>query len=113
MRGVKSEDLSAIVDFLYFGETSVAQQNLQSFLSIADELKLVGLCSGDEEKEVEQVGPNPEAGEEKVSEEGEEAKVQDDQIKVELDDTLFVNKKVDIKKMPGNGKYFGLGASFP
>ena len=96
MRGVKSEDLSAIVDFLYFGETSVAQQNLQSFLSVADELKLVGLSSGGEEKEVEQVRPNPEAGEEKVSEEGEVTKVQDDQIKVEVDDTLSVNKKRDM-----------------
>merc|ERR1719228_739912 len=38
MRGLKSEDLSAIVDFLYLGETSVAQKTLDSFLSIADEL---------------------------------------------------------------------------
>ena len=72
MRGLKSEDLSAIVDFLYFGETSVAQQNLDSFLSIADELKLVGLSSG-EDKEVEQ-SRNLEGGEEKVSE------AQDDRV---------------------------------
>ena len=43
MRGLKSEDLVAIVDFLYFGETNVYQENLDSFLAIAEELRLKGL----------------------------------------------------------------------
>ena len=43
MRGVKSEDLLAIVDFLYCGEANVFQENLDSFLAIAEELKLKGL----------------------------------------------------------------------
>ena len=40
MRGTKSEDLSAIVDFLFFGEANVLQENLESFLAIAGDLKL-------------------------------------------------------------------------
>ena len=43
MRGVKSENLFAIVDFLYNGEANVSQENLNSFLTIAQELKLKGL----------------------------------------------------------------------
>ena len=43
MRGVKSEDMAAIVEFLYCGEASVLQENLDSFLAIAEELKLKGL----------------------------------------------------------------------
>ena len=43
MRGVKSDDLSAIVDFLYCGEANVFQENLDSFLAIAEELQLKGL----------------------------------------------------------------------
>ena len=43
MRGVKSEDLVAIVDFLYCGEANVFQENLDSFLAIAEELELKGL----------------------------------------------------------------------
>ena len=43
MRGVKSDDLLAIVDFLYLGEASVYQENLGSFLTIAEELQLKGL----------------------------------------------------------------------
>ena len=42
MRGMKSEDLSAIVDFLYRGEANVFQENLDSFLAIAEELQLKG-----------------------------------------------------------------------
>ena len=49
MRGMKSDDLLAIVDFLYRGETNVYQENLDSFLAIAEELQLKGLMGkGDE-----------------------------------------------------------------
>ena len=43
MRGVKTEELTAIVDFLYLGEANVFQDNLESFLTIAGELQLKGL----------------------------------------------------------------------
>jgi len=43
MRGVNSEDLVALVDFLYFGEANVDQENLDTFLSLAEELNLNGL----------------------------------------------------------------------
>ena len=43
MRGMKSHDLQAIVDFLYCGEANVFQENLDSFLAIAEELQLKGL----------------------------------------------------------------------
>ena len=48
MRGVKSVDLLAIVDFLYFGETKVFQENLDNFLGIAEELQLEGLMQKSE-----------------------------------------------------------------
>ena len=40
MRGVKSEDLVSIVDFLYCGEADVYQENIDAFLAIAEELEL-------------------------------------------------------------------------
>ena len=43
MKGVRIEDLSAIIDFLYLGEANVFQESLDSFLGIAEELKLKGL----------------------------------------------------------------------
>ena len=54
MRGVKSPDLLAIIDFLYFGEANVPQEYLDSFLALAGELRLKGLTgtgNSDEAKE--------------------------------------------------------------
>merc|ERR1712129_693339 len=62
MRGVKSEDLVAIVDFLYYGEANVFQENIDSFLSIAEELDLKGLTgNSDNSGQVEEniVKPEP------------------------------------------------------
>ena len=54
MRGMKSDDLLAIVDFLYNGEANIFQENLDSFLALAEELKLKGLTgSAETEKEPE------------------------------------------------------------
>ena len=57
MKGMKSEDLISIVDFLYFGEANVYQDNLDSFLAIAEDLKLKGLVGQkqkEDQKEMEQ-----------------------------------------------------------
>ena len=43
MRGVKAEDLVAIVDFIYYGEANIFQKDLETFLSIAEDLNLKGL----------------------------------------------------------------------
>ena len=50
MRGMKSHDLQAIVDFLYCGEANVFQQNLDSFLALAEELQLKGLMEKSEDQ---------------------------------------------------------------
>ena len=54
MRGLKSEDLVAMIDFLYFGEANVYQENLDSFLAVAEELQLKGLMGSGAEKEAEE-----------------------------------------------------------
>ena len=45
MRGLRSDDLMAIMDFLYLGEANVYQDNLDSFLALAEELQLKGLTN--------------------------------------------------------------------
>ena len=45
MRGLKAQDLVAMVDFLYIGEANVKQENLDAFLGLAEELKLKGLTN--------------------------------------------------------------------
>ena len=43
LRGLKSQDLVAMIDFLYFGEADVSQESLDSFLALAEEMELKGL----------------------------------------------------------------------
>ena len=45
MRGVKSEDLVAIVDFLYYGEVEIEEEYLEAFLTLAEDLKVTGLTA--------------------------------------------------------------------
>ena len=54
MRGLKSEDLAAIIDFLYCGEANVYQENLDSFLAIAEELQLKGLTGNTTDNDTRQ-----------------------------------------------------------
>ena len=54
MRGIKSSNLKAIVDFIYLGEANVFQEELESFLALAEELQLKGLDGSSEEKALEE-----------------------------------------------------------
>ena len=60
-KGFHSQDLASILDFLYVGEANVYQENLDSFLAVAEELKVKGLAgqsSGDlSEKEEKPATP--------------------------------------------------------
>jgi len=48
LRGIGRKELENITDFLYNGETFVTQEELSSFLEIAQELKVKGLESSEE-----------------------------------------------------------------
>ena len=43
MRDVDFQDLVAIVDFLYSGEANILQDNVDSFMALAEDLKLEGI----------------------------------------------------------------------
>ena len=47
IKGVKAVDLEALVDFMYFGEAKVMQENLEPFMDVATELKVKGLDFGE------------------------------------------------------------------
>ena len=57
MKAIKYIDLVAIVDFLYYGETNIYQENLDSFLNIAEELNLKGLTREGSEKSNDTINP--------------------------------------------------------
>jgi hypothetical protein len=44
MRGIRSEDLKDILDFMYHGEANIYKDNLETFLAIGEELNMTGLA---------------------------------------------------------------------
>ena len=46
MRGITTDTLAAVIDFLYHGEANIFQRDLESFLTLAEELQLKGLTAG-------------------------------------------------------------------
>ena len=47
MRRVKARDLVYIVDYIYNGEISIPEENIDDFLALAEDLKLKGLSRGE------------------------------------------------------------------
>ena len=50
LKGIKGCHLSAVVDFMYQGEVSIDQEDLNDFLLVAEELQLKGLTTMEEDK---------------------------------------------------------------
>ena len=50
IKGVKPQELSSLIQFMYQGEVNVAQEDLQSFLAAAEELKVNGLSQNSDEQ---------------------------------------------------------------
>ena len=43
LKGVNFVDIKTVLDFMYFGEVSIEQENLNSFLAVAEDLQVKGL----------------------------------------------------------------------
>ena len=52
MRGVKSHEILAVLDFIYCGGANVFEVNLEAFLALAEDLKLKGLTENEPRKNV-------------------------------------------------------------
>jgi len=65
LRGVSFCDLSAVLDFMYHGEVNVAQEDLNSFLAVAEELQIKGLTQkegGEPSKPTPKAAKRPDPG---------------------------------------------------
>jgi len=59
LKGVKYIDLVAVLNFMYHGEVNVAQEELNSFLAVAEDLKVKGLTQNGSEKPSGRSDPIP------------------------------------------------------
>jgi len=55
LRQVSYQDLASVVDFMYYGQADVKEENLNSFLALAEEFELKGLARHDT---TEDIGPS-------------------------------------------------------
>ena len=53
LKGVKFGDLQSVLNFMYHGEVNVAQEELNSFLAVAEELRVKGLTQNQSSKKPE------------------------------------------------------------
>jgi len=60
LKGVEFTDLQAVLNFMYHGEVNVAQEELNSFLAVAEDLKVKGLTQNNtEHSTTPQTKPEP------------------------------------------------------
>ena len=52
LRGIKFSDLLSVLNFIYHGEVNIVQEDLNSFLSVAEDLKVKGLTSQNKSREI-------------------------------------------------------------
>ena len=89
MKGTNSEDLMAIVDFVYFGEANIFHENLETFLALAEDLKLRGLEGKPENETNEIINPFAE----------EKQKTKQVYKKIEIESTKLETKKTNSSNM--------------
>ena len=53
LKGVKYTDLVSVLDFMYHGEVNVAQEELNSFLAVAEDLQVKGLSQKNYNRNIE------------------------------------------------------------
>ena len=62
MRGIRASEMVALLDFIYYGEANIFQEQLDSILALAKEIELKGLSGNSEEvaSELPKCPPPPE-----------------------------------------------------
>ena len=78
LKGVQHADLNHILDFIYYGEVSIAQENLNAFLSVAEELKIKGLTQTNLNVKENKMKTKPAQAPPPVAREHEEVQVKDE-----------------------------------
>ena len=104
MRGLKSDVLLALSEFLYFGETNLWQEKLDEFLSLAADLKLKGLV-GDEEQDNKRSSSKPKTSQAKLEKENpisEAVSSIETSIETQLNTYTYPNTKVEMAQSENN-----------
>jgi len=70
LKGVKYRDLLSILNFMYMGEVNVAQEELNSFLAVAEDLRVKGLTQNNSDSSNHKQDQSKQVNRQKVSQGG-------------------------------------------
>ena len=109
LKGFQSKYFTSVIDFIYFGEVNVSQDNLEGFLAIAEEIKLKGLDNKieqrkkiDQEQQTEELDHNERTipiTHTTIPTEVSQVKEEDEILKEKaVDNQLFTNMTSDISQ---------------
>jgi len=70
LKGVKYRDLLSILNFMYMGEVNVAQEELNSFLAVAEDLRVKGLTQNNSDSSDHKQDQSKQVNRQKVSQGG-------------------------------------------
>ena len=57
LKGVRYEDITSVLSFMYHGEVNISQDELNSFLEVAEDLKVKGLTQNNLNEEKSEIKP--------------------------------------------------------
>ena len=100
IKGVSGNQLEAVLDFIYCGEVSLPQTQLQSFLQVAKELELLGLAEEDKSKQMQAI-TNQNESIKTINNFFEETKLESHMLKPMVENEFsFSNADIEIKLKP-------------
>ena len=109
LKGIKQSQLMPIMEFLYIGETTILQDNINEFLSVARELEVLGLeetMDKDEDivQKIEKQSNSPKIGKTKESKDKHVELVHSVEVTIEEDSksSVFENTGIDLLSEKSN-----------
>merc|ERR1712129_144838 len=95
LKGVKIEDMKALIDLIYLGQTKVCQEDVQAFLVLGEELGVKGLARN---KKIEKIGKVTKDEMSTTSQEFEEddaKKSKEKNVEIKMEDHLSIDMNTD------------------
>lgn len=92
LKGIKSKELSSVVEFIYEGKVNVYKEDLDQFLAVADDLKLKGFSGNSTKKEM--------IDDPDVSEKNKDSHFEGDPIQIDVEEEKYEHNNQQVLMNP-------------
>merc|ERR1712129_383306 len=95
LKGVKIEDMKALIDFMYLGQTKVCQEDVQAFLVLGEELGVKGLARNKRIANIGKVTKDEISTTSLEFEEDDAKKSKETNVEIKMEDHLSIDMNTD------------------